>query len=65
MDEKTREENRRKAWEEASDFERRRYRSLGWHGGLGVLMPVSGGASLAEAIRTAARFAADWTPPEE
>jgi hypothetical protein len=64
MDDKTRDENWEKAWEEASDFERRRYHSLDWKGSLGVLMPVSDGASLGEAISTAAPFAADWTPPE-
>jgi hypothetical protein len=58
----THDENWQRAWDEASEFERRRYRSLDWKGQLGVLMFVADGRSLGEAIKIAAPFAADWTP---
>jgi hypothetical protein len=53
-----------RAWEEASEFERKLYRRLDWKAGLGTLMLVADGWALGEAIREAAPYAADWTPPD-
>jgi hypothetical protein len=54
-----------RAWTEASEFERKRYRRLDWEGGLlGTMMLVASGQPLGEAIKTAAPYAADWTAPD-
>jgi hypothetical protein len=50
-----------RALREASEFERRRYRSLDWRGQFGVLMLVADGWALGGAIKEAAPYAADWT----
>jgi hypothetical protein len=46
-----------RAWTGASDFERRRYRSLDAASGLAVLMLVAGSAPLGDAIKEATRYA--------
>jgi hypothetical protein len=53
-----------RAWAGASEFERRRYRSLDAASGLGVLMLVASGLPLGEAIKEATPHAGelDGTP---
>ena len=45
-----------RAWEEAPEFERRRYRSLDPASQLAVLYLVPGGVPLGDAIRKAAKY---------
>lgn len=56
-----------RAWSGASEFERRRYRALGWRARLGTLtlMLVAGGWSLGDAFREATRYTGelDGTQP--
>ena len=55
-----------RAWADASDFERRRYRSLDAASKLAVLMlvPSSAGLTLGEAIRRATKHAGRLDPTQ-